>query len=220
MDVGRAPEQIDGKEASDGLMDGPEQQVPESVVEARDGAAGEVAGKPSPGPARHLLEIADRHEHATRVTRQIELKSAPPDVAGGVEGLQPRSRIPQRDVPTVLVAQAEAVSEGPPPQLAAPVGRAGDVGRRLADPARCRRIAVVEDDQAALAAAAVRVRVDVLVDGAVVAHEVVQQEVVDLGEQVASMQQRGDLALVALDEPAGRAARPSRRGGTPSRTSR
>ena len=61
-------------------------------------------------------------------------------------------------------------------------------------------VAVVVDDQSALVAVAVRVREDILVYRAVGGEEVVEQEIAALGKQPAALEQRRDLAFVALDK--------------------
>ena len=62
-------------------------------------------------------------------------------------------------------------------------------------------VAVVVDDQSAFAAVAIGVGEDIFVDRAVGGEKVVEQEVAALGKQPAALEQRRDLALVALDKP-------------------
>ena len=66
-------------------------------------------------------------------------------------------------------------------------------------------VPVVIEDERPRSAAPVGVRVDVLVDPAAVGRQVVQRELVGLGEVPAPAQQRHDLALVARDQPLVRA---------------
>ena len=62
-------------------------------------------------------------------------------------------------------------------------------------------VTIVIDHQGALAAGAVGIRKDVFDHRTVGVEEVVEQEVRALGEEPAALEQRRDLALVALDEP-------------------
>ena len=62
-------------------------------------------------------------------------------------------------------------------------------------------VAVIEDHQCTLVAVAVGVGEDILIDRAVALEEVVEEEVGALRKEPAAMQQRGNLAFVALDEP-------------------
>ena len=65
---------------------------------------------------------------------------------------------------------------------------------------RCAVVLVVVDDERALAAEAVGVGEDVFVDVAIAVPEVVEGEVGAAGEDVALLEQRSDLALVAGDQ--------------------
>src|SRR5205823_12873233 len=81
---------------------------------------------------------------------------------------------------------------------------------RRADPAAGLGELVVADDERAVVAHAIRIGEDVLVDRAIRRDEIVEPEVLDAGEERPAMEQREDLALVALDEPAVRALVPQR----------
>ena len=102
----------------------------------------------------------------------------------------------------------------------APLGPLRAYGGGVADrPGRRGEAQVVEDERAGRSGA-VGVGQDVLVDRSVVADQVVEQEVVGLGEPGPPMEEREELALVAFDEPLDPAARRASPAGTPSRTSR
>ena len=101
-----------------------------------------------------------------------------------------------------------------------PARRLARIGRRLADRAGGRPELRVVDDQRARRPRPVGVGQHALVHAAAVGHEVVEQEVVRLGEPAAPVEQREDLALVPLDEPRIRLLVEPARAGTPSRTSR
>jgi hypothetical protein len=73
--------------------------------------------------------------------------------------------------------------------------------RRRNRSCRARAVAIVVDHQRALAAVAVGVGEDVFVHRAVAGEKVVEQEVAALGKEPAALEQRRNLALVALDEP-------------------
>ena len=75
------------------------------------------------------------------------------------------------------------------------------VGSGVIDGAVCFAVAVVVDDQRALVAGAVGIGKDVLVHRTGRLEEIVEQKIVALGKDPATLQQRSNLALVALHKP-------------------
>ena len=97
-----------------------------------------------------------------------------------------------------VAAQAQALGQAALAKLARSLVGVG--GGEIDGPVRV-AVTVVIDHESALAAGAVGVREDVLVHRAAGMEEVVEQEVRALGKEPAALEQRRNLALVALDKP-------------------
>ena len=129
---------------------------------------------------------------------QIESQSAIRQIVCPAQVFEAGQRVAPGEDGAGVVAQAQSF---PDSLLAQLVGALVGVGRRIINRAVRVGVSIVIDDQGALVASAVGVGKDILVHLAVVREEVVEQEVAALGKEPAALEQRGNLAHVALDHP-------------------
>ena len=184
------------------LLDGPHHEAADRLFEICHAGPAELGGQARDGPRRRVAQLANAQKDAALVRVQLEPQALLVDLLSGTKELQARALVAQRHVHVVARRDADSCGHRRSTQDArAVVARPGHRVDGFADPARRRRVPVVVHDQRALAADRFEYAKTSSSTDPSSRDEVVQQEVVDLGEQRPPVQQRHDLALVALHEP-------------------
>ena len=178
-----------------------ELELTERVVQRWDAGPGQPSRQPRPLTGDAVPDFAELPEDMGPVSAERNAESTLPDLMAGPQELEAGLRVAECHERGRIVMQPESFGQRSSDRALGTVRRLERVGRGLADPtARGGEPGVVEDERA-LSAGTVRVGEDVFVHVAGAGDEVVQEEVVRLGEPRASVEQREDLAFVPLDKP-------------------
>ncbi len=178
------------------VMNWAEFEVDEGVVEAGNASAVELIAEPIPGVRGGGMQLSPIEKDVALVGVEVEREAAIGEGFGAAQVLETGERIAEGEDGAVIARQAEALVE----TLLAKLGRAFvGVGGGVIDGAVGLAVAVVVDDEGAVGAVAIGVGEDVFVDRARGLIESVKQKVAAFSEQRAAMEERGDLAFVALD---------------------
>ena len=132
------------------------------------------------------------------VSAEIEGQSAIRQIVCPAQVFEAGERVAPGENSAGFIVQAQPFADSLLAQL---VGALVGVGRGIINRPVRLAVAIVIDHQGALVASAIGVGKDVFVHLAVVRKEVVEQEVAALGKEPAALEQRGNLAFVALDHP-------------------
>src|ERR1035438_8743493 len=180
------------------VVDRPQFQVHQRIVEVGNAAAVEVIAKAVPGVLRRGAQFAPIEKDVALVGVELEGQAAIVQIVRPAQGFEAGKRVTKREDSAGIATEAEAVAQA---LLAEPAGALVGIGCGVIDGAVCVAISVVVDHQRAFAAVAVGIGKDVFVDRAVGMEEVVEQEVAALGKEPAALEQGRNLAFVTPDQP-------------------
>src|SRR5215472_9293772 len=114
-----------------------------------------------------------------------------------MEILQSRKRVAEAGEHLMIRPESEGISQRALAHVLVAVRAFLDVSAGVSHPSARAGISVVEDDQSALIAMTIGVGINIFIHAAVIAEEVVKQEIADLGKKIAAMQQRRNFPLMA-----------------------